>query len=54
MWTFSHSYLNYEQKLTNYNVDGFKFQWTNGVASIALARRWADGNRRVFFHPMAR
>lgn len=54
MWTFRHPYLNYEPKLTNYNFDGFKFQWTNGVASITLGKPDPDGYRQAYFHPMAR
>lgn len=54
MWSFSHFYLNYEPKLTKYNFDGFKYQWFDGVFSVTLARRAADGYRKSFFHPMAR
>lgn len=54
MWSFSHLYLNYDLKLTKYNFDGFKYQWFDGVFSVTLARRAADGYRKAFFHPMAR
>lgn len=54
MWSFSHLYLNYELKLTKFDFDGFKYQWFDGVFSVTLGGREADGYRKAFFHPMAR
>ncbi|KAJ6636654.1 L-dopachrome tautomerase yellow-f, partial [Pseudolycoriella hygida] len=53
MWSFSHFYLNYEPEFTKFDFDGFKYQWFDGVFSVTLAKRNADGFRRAFFHPMS-
>lgn len=54
MWAHRHVYFNNELKYGKYNIDGFKFEWFDGVFSVALARRSTDGYRKAFFHPMAR
>ncbi|KAJ6628025.1 L-dopachrome tautomerase yellow-f2 [Pseudolycoriella hygida] len=53
MWKFNHKYLQYDLELTKYSLDGFKYQWFDGVFSVALGNRQKDGYRTAYFHPMA-
>lgn len=53
MWKFNHDYLKYDLELTKYQLDGFSYQWYDGVFSVALGRRGKDGFRKAYFHPMA-
>lgn len=53
MWRFNHEYLKYDLELTKYELNGFKYQWFDGVFSVALGRRDKDGYRQAYFHPMA-
>ncbi|KAG4067352.1 hypothetical protein HA402_000343 [Bradysia odoriphaga] len=53
MWRFNHDYLKYDLELTKYELDGFKYQWYDGVFSVALGTRNEDGYRTAYFHPMA-
>lgn len=53
MWAFGHPYLKYEVELTKYDVASFKYQWKDGLFSVTLGLRGADGYRKAFFHPMA-
>lgn len=53
MWKFNHDYLKYDLELTKYSLDGFKYQWFDGVFSVALGNRHKDGYRKAYFHPMA-
>lgn len=54
IWAFSHVYLKNEKKFGYYDIDGHKFEWFDGVCSVALGRRSSNGYRRAFFHPLAR
>lgn len=53
MWKFNHDYLKYDLELTKYSLDGFKYQWYDGVFSVALGHRERNGYRKAYFHPMA-
>lgn len=53
MWKFNHNYLKYDLELTKYNLNGFQYQWFDGVFSVALGHRQKDGYRTAYFHPMA-
>lgn len=53
MWKFNHDYLKYDLELTKYELGEFKYQWFDGVFSVALSKRDEDGYRTAYFHPMA-
>jgi len=37
----------------DYNVNGYNFQWTDGVFGMSLSPINADGKRILYFHSMA-
>lgn len=37
----------------NYNVNGYNFQWTDGVFGMSLSPIRSDGNRTLYFHAMS-
>lgn len=52
MWTFKHNYFSFDPLLGDLNVNGIKFQWDDGIFSVALGKRQPDGYRTAYFHPM--
>lgn len=54
MWPISHVYFNYEKKMGNYDVDGYKFEWSDGVFSVTLGKRSVNGYRKAYFHALSR
>lgn len=52
MWTFSHNYFSYDPLQGDLNLNGIKFQWDDGIFSVALGPRQKDGYRIAYFHPM--
>lgn len=54
MWSFAHSSFNFEPPYANFDVDGYKYTWRDGIFSIVLANRNGDGYRTAYYHPMAR
>jgi hypothetical protein len=38
----------------DFDVDGLKFSWDDGIFSITLSNRDKDGYRTAYFHPMIR
>lgn len=37
----------------DFNINGYDFQWTDGVFGMSLSPIDADGNRTLYFHSMA-
>lgn len=53
MWSFAHPSFNFEPPYANFDVDGFQYTWRDGIFSITLGNRDADGYRSAYYHPMA-
>lgn len=54
MWTFTHAYFYIDPLQSNFHVAGQRYQWRDGIFSITLAPRKADGRYRVaMFHSMS-
>lgn len=54
MWSFSHNYFNFDPLHGDFNVGNVTFQWNDGIFSITLGNKNYNGDRTVYFHPMAR
>lgn len=52
LWTFKHNYFSYDPLQGDLNMHGIKFQWDDGIFSVALGSRQRDGFRTAYFHPM--
>lgn len=52
-WRFTHNFFRCNPFEGEFNVDGFRFQWDDGIFSIALSNKNSDGYRTAFFHPLA-
>lgn len=53
MWGFNHSSFQHNPNRTNFYVAGHRFEWDDGIFSIALgALNSTTGARTVFYHPM--
>lgn len=52
VWTTHHNYYHIEPLSGDFSVAGFDFQWTDGVFSVALGPKNADGYKWAYFHAM--
>lgn len=52
-WRFAHNYFRGNPFEGDFDVDGFKFQWDDGIFSIALSNKKSNGFKTAFFHPLA-
>lgn len=52
-WTFSDNVFGYDPIRGNFDVGGAKYQWNDGIFSITLSERNADGFKTAYFHSMA-
>lgn len=52
-WRVDHDYFKYENNAKEYNVGGYSFEWEDGVFSVALTKKLADGYKDAYFHPMS-
>lgn len=53
-WTFYHNYFSFDPINSDFDIGGVKFQWDDGIFSVTLGPKNADGYRTAFFLPMAR
>lgn len=51
IWTFSHPFMQPDVSNMNYELDGLKFGFPDGIFSIALSPNIRD--RLAYFHPLA-
>lgn len=51
-WRHSHAYFSFNPIASTLDIAGERFQWNDGVFSITLSERGADGCRMAFFHPL--
>ncbi|XP_018332063.1 L-dopachrome tautomerase yellow-f2 [Agrilus planipennis] len=52
-WRVTHNYFYLEPIAGEMSIGGFKFQWNDGIFSIALGSLRKDGFRTAYFHSMA-
>lgn len=52
-WRVDHEFFKYENDAKEYNVGGLSFEWEDGVFSIALSKKQADGFKDAYFHAMS-
>lgn len=52
-WTFTHNFFGYDPIRGDFEVAGTQFQWNDGIFSITLSERNADGFKTAYFHAMA-
>lgn len=52
-WRVAHNYFFLDPLAGDFNIGGHQFQWNDGIFSITLSKKGADGDRIAFFHPMA-
>jgi len=52
-WRVHHNLFHMDPEEGDFELNGLKFQWDDGVFSIALGQEQEDGYRSVYFHAMA-
>lgn len=52
-WSFSDNAFGYDPIGGNFDVGGVQFQWNDGIFSITLSPRNAEGFKTAYFHAMA-
>jgi dopachrome tautomerase len=52
MWTFQHNYFHLDPLQGDFDVAGQRYQWDDGIFSVMLSQRNAEGFRFAYFHPM--
>ncbi|XP_052865664.1 L-dopachrome tautomerase yellow-f-like [Anopheles cruzii] len=53
MWSYKHSSFAYDRARANFHVAGHRFEWDDGVFSIAVGPHDpATGSKLIFYHPM--
>lgn len=53
VWSFTHNYLGNDPLRGDFDVAGVQYQWNDGIFSITLSERNADGFKTAYFHAMA-
>lgn len=53
IWTFAHNHFRCDPIRGDFDVNGVQYQWNDGIFSVTLANREADGYRQAYFHAMA-
>lgn len=53
-YSMQHNFFHMNPFEGDFNVDGLKFSWDDGIFSIALSPRDKNGHRIAYFHPMVR
>lgn len=52
-WRLNHNYFSFEPVAGEFMIGGHRFQWNDGIFSIALSDLKSDGHRDAYFHSMA-
>ncbi|CAH1967755.1 unnamed protein product [Acanthoscelides obtectus] len=52
-WRIKHNFFHFDPLQGDMTVGGVNFQWTDGVFGIALGNPNENGDRTVYFHPLA-
>lgn len=53
MWAFEHNYFSFDPLAGDFNIGGQIFSWNDGIFSVSLGPKEADGSRNILFHAMA-
>lgn len=53
-YAMQHNFFHMNPFEGDFNVDGLKFSWDDGIFSIALSSIEKNGHRTAYFHPMSR
>jgi hypothetical protein len=53
-YSMQHNFFHMNPFEGEFNVDGLKFSWDDGIFSIALSPSDKNGHRIAYFHPMSR
>lgn len=53
-YRIEHNYFRMNPFEGDFNVDGLKFSWDDGIFSVTLSNKDIDGYRTAYFHPMCR
>lgn len=54
VWRFLHNYFHFDPLQGNFNIDGIKFTWHDGIFSVALGTLQPNGYRKAYFHASPR
>ncbi|EFN73253.1 Protein yellow [Camponotus floridanus] len=52
-WRISHHFFHFDPLNGDYNVNGYNFQWADGVFGMSLSPICGDGYRTLYFHAMS-
>ncbi|XP_011869929.1 PREDICTED: protein yellow-like [Vollenhovia emeryi] len=52
-WRISHNFFHFDPLNGDYNINGYNFQWTDGVFGMSLSPIHANGSRTLYFHSMS-
>jgi len=53
-WRFLHNYFHIDPLRGDFNVANIKYQWDDGIFSIALGHQDRNNFRSAYFHPYSR
>ncbi|KAL0112547.1 hypothetical protein PUN28_012099 [Cardiocondyla obscurior] len=52
-WRINHHFFHFDPLNGDYNVNGYNFQWTDGIFGLSLSPVSVNKNRRLYFHAMS-
>lgn len=52
-WKVSHNFFHLEPRAGEFEIGGRKFQWNDGIFSVALSGTLPNGYKNAYFHSMA-
>ncbi|CAH1995391.1 unnamed protein product [Acanthoscelides obtectus] len=52
-WRVKHNFFHFDPLQGDMTIGGVNFQWTDGVFGLALGNPEQNGDRTVYFHPLA-
>ncbi|XP_029678926.1 protein yellow-like [Formica exsecta] len=52
-WRINHHFFHFDPLNGDYNINGYNFQWTDGVFGMSLSPICDDGYRTLYFHAMS-
>ncbi|OAD61974.1 Protein yellow, partial [Eufriesea mexicana] len=51
-WRITHNFFHFDPLNGNFDISGYKFQWTDGVFGMSLSAPQSDGYKTLYFHAM--
>lgn len=52
-WRITHNFFYFDPRYGNYNINGFNFQWKDGLFGLSLSALQTDGYKILYFHAMS-